>query len=70
MLAIAELIVRVKVIAVAVSDPERANRFYKETLGLRYHEINSQQAGYQLGELSLILKEDWYGKPTAEPTAA
>ena len=65
--AIADLIVGVKVIAVAVSDLNRANRFYKETLGLPVHVLDGQEDGYSLGGSTLMLKEDWYGKPTDAP---
>ena len=65
--AIADSIVGVKVIAIAVTDLDRADRFYKETLGLPPHLVNGQQDGYQLGTSSLLLKDDWYGKPTTDP---
>jgi catechol 2,3-dioxygenase-like lactoylglutathione lyase family enzyme len=67
MTAIADLIVAVKVIAVGVNDLSRANRFYKETLGLPVRALNAQEEGYLLGGTCLILKEDWYGKPTDAP---
>jgi len=67
MIAIADLIVGVKVIAVAASDLDRANRFYKETLGLPLDVLNGQEVGYLLGGTGLMLKEDWYGKPTDAP---
>jgi catechol 2,3-dioxygenase-like lactoylglutathione lyase family enzyme len=67
MTAIADLIVAVKVIAVGVSDLGRANRFYKETLGLPARVLHGQEDGYLLGGTGLILKEDWYGKPTDAP---
>lgn len=64
---IGETIIGVKVIAVAVSDLDRANRFYKERLGLPVDVLNGQEDGYLLGATKLILKEDWYGKPTDAP---
>lgn len=58
---------RVKVIALAVLDRERADRFYGETLGLAPALEGDQQVGYQLGTTILMLKDNWYGAPTAEP---
>ncbi len=67
MASIAESILGVKVIAIAVSDLDRANRFYKETLGLPPHVLNGQEAGYLIGGTGIHLKSDWYGKPTDAP---
>ena len=60
---------RVKVVALAVVDLERANRFYGSTLGLEPAMENGQAAGFRLEDLVLMLKPaaDWYGRPTAEP---
>jgi catechol 2,3-dioxygenase-like lactoylglutathione lyase family enzyme len=57
----------IKVIALAVSDLDRANRFYGETLGLPPAIEGGQKAGYQLGGTILMLKSDWYGAPTDAP---
>ena len=57
----------VKVVAFAVGDPARANRFYGETLGLAPAIEDGQQVGYRLGDTILMLKDGWYGTPTAEP---
>lgn len=60
---------RVKVVALAVGDLERANRFYGSTLGLEPAMENGQAVGFRLEDLVLMLKPaaDWYGRPTAEP---
>lgn len=62
-------ILRVKVVALAVDDLERANRFYGSTLGLEPAMENGQVVGFRLEDLILMLKPvaDWYGRPTAEP---
>ena len=57
----------VKVVALAVTDLERAKRFYGGTLGLQPAPGEGAETVYQLGETILMLKSDWYGKPTAEP---
>lgn len=57
----------VKVVALAVRDVARANRFYGETLGLAPASEGGTQVGFQLGGTVLMLKDDWYGTPTAEP---
>jgi catechol 2,3-dioxygenase-like lactoylglutathione lyase family enzyme len=58
---------RVKTIALAVTDRGRAERFYGEMLGLAPAFEAGQQMGFSLGETILILKDDWYGAPTALP---
>jgi catechol 2,3-dioxygenase-like lactoylglutathione lyase family enzyme len=58
---------QVKVIALAVSDKARAERFYAEVLGLAPAFEGGEAVGFQLGEVTLLLKDDWYGRPTAEP---
>ncbi|MCB1955171.1 MAG: VOC family protein [Rhodocyclaceae bacterium] len=58
---------RVKVIALAVQDPARANRFYGTTLGLEPAMENGEPVGFLLGDIVLMLKDGWYGTPTAEP---
>lgn len=62
-------LLRVKVVALAVSDLDRANRFYGSTLGLEPATENKQAVGFRLEDLVLMLKPvaDWYGRPTAEP---
>ena len=57
---------RVKVVAVAVTDLERANRFYEEKLGLQPAFEGSEHVGWWLGQVILMLKPDW-ATPTALP---
>src|SRR5438045_9755033 len=58
---------RVKVIAFAVENLQRANRFYGETLGLPLAYEGDEQVGYLLGETIFMLKENWYAAPTQTP---
>lgn len=58
---------QVKVIALAVTDMARARRFYGETLGLPPASEGGVPVGHQLGDLVLMLKDDWYGRPTEAP---
>jgi catechol 2,3-dioxygenase-like lactoylglutathione lyase family enzyme len=58
---------QVKVIALAITDRARAEKFYKETLGLMPAFEGSVQVGFLLGQTILMLKDDWYGTPTAVP---
>jgi catechol 2,3-dioxygenase-like lactoylglutathione lyase family enzyme len=58
---------RVVVVAVSVRDPERANKFYAETLGLPPAYEEQQQVGYQIGETILMLKADWDQPPVEQP---
>lgn len=58
---------RVKVVALAVRDPARAHRFYGESLGLAPAFEGGRQVGFELGGTVLMLKDDWYGEPTAAP---
>ena len=58
---------RIKAIALAVTDRGRAERFYGEMLGLAPASEAGQQMGFFLGETILMLKDDWYGAPTALP---
>ncbi|MBL9144424.1 MAG: VOC family protein [Verrucomicrobiaceae bacterium] len=62
-------LLRVKVVALAVSDLDRAHQFYGGTLGLEPAMENGQVVGFQLEHLVLMLKPvtDWYGRPTIEP---
>ncbi|ABL99317.1 VOC family protein [Shewanella amazonensis] len=57
----------VKVIAIAVNDMARANHFYSEVLALKPAMDKGELRGYRLGELVLMLKDEWYGTPTSEP---
>jgi predicted enzyme related to lactoylglutathione lyase len=59
----------VKVVAVPVTDPARAHRFYGEVLALDPVESADQAVSFGLGDAKLMLKpvKDWYGRPTAEP---
>lgn len=57
----------VKTIALAVTDRGRAERFYGEMLGLVPAFEAGQPMGFSLGETILMLKDDWYGTPTAVP---
>jgi catechol 2,3-dioxygenase-like lactoylglutathione lyase family enzyme len=63
--------VQVKAIALAVSDAERAKRFYGETLGLPPASDPEMGLAFMLGDVYLLLKlqEDWYGKPMEELNA-
>ncbi|MBI2277926.1 MAG: VOC family protein [Dechloromonas sp.] len=56
----------VKVVALSVSELERANRFYREKLGLEPAFEGSEQVGWQLGQVILMLKPDW-AAPTDRP---
>ena len=58
---------RVKVIAFAVENLQRAKRFYGETLGLPLAYEGDEQVGYLLGETIFMLKENWYAAPTQTP---
>jgi catechol-2,3-dioxygenase len=58
---------RIKAIALAVTDRGRAERFYGETLGLPPAFEGGRQVGYLLGQTILMLKDDWYGAPTSLP---
>ncbi len=58
---------RIKAVALAVTDRERAGRFYGETLGLAPAFEGGRQVGYLLGQTILMLKDDWYGTPTEMP---
>ena len=57
---------RVKVIALAVVDLDRANRFYGQQLGLSPAFEGAEQVGWWLGPIILMLKPDW-AAPTAKP---
>jgi phage shock protein PspC (stress-responsive transcriptional regulator) len=58
---------RVKVIALSVIDPGRANQFYSVTLGLPPAFEGTEQVGFLLGQTILMLKANWYAPPTDAP---
>jgi len=60
--------VQVKAVALAVSDPERALRFYRQTLDLPPDTIRNIDGAVLIGDVILLLKpqEEWYGRPTEE----
>ena len=58
---------KIKVVALAVRDRGRADRFYGERLGLEPALEGSMPVGYQLGTTILMMKDNWYGMPTGEP---
>jgi hypothetical protein len=58
---------RVKVIAFAVHETERANRFYGGTLALPPAYEGAEQVGYLLGQTIIMLKANWYAAPTEAP---
>lgn len=60
--------IRVKGIALAVTDLERANRFYGETLGLPPDTIRYMESAYLIGDTIVMLKteEEIQAKPTEE----
>lgn len=57
---------RVKVVAIAVKDLARANRFYAEKLELAPAFEGSDQVGWWLDRVILMLKPDW-AVPTDTP---
>ena len=61
-------LIRVKGIALAVTDLERANRFYGETLGLPPDTIRNMESAYLIGDTIVMLKteEEIQAKPTPE----
>lgn len=60
-------LLRVKVIALAVTGLQRARRFYGETLGLPPAYEGMEHVGYLLGGVILMLKADAAVTPTAMP---
>ena len=58
---------RVKVIAWSVTDLDRANKFYGQTLSLAPAYEGSEHVGYLLGQTILMLKTNWYAAPTDLP---
>lgn len=55
-----------KVVALAVTDIERANRFYAEALGLAPAFEGSVPVGWWLGSVIVMLKAQW-AAPTSTP---
>ena len=60
--------IRVKGVALAVADLDRANRFYGETLALPPDTIRNMKSAYLIGDAIVMLKsqQEWYARPTAE----
>ncbi|MFW2365829.1 MAG: VOC family protein, partial [Desulforhopalus sp.] len=60
--------IRVKGIALAVTDLDRANRFYGETLALPPDTIRNMESAYLIGDTIVMLKtqEEIQAKPTEE----
>ena len=60
--------VRVKGIALAVTDLDRANRFYGETLALPPDTIRNMKSAYLIGDAIVMLKtqEECHAKPTKQ----
>ncbi len=58
--------IRVKGIALAVTDLDRANRFYGQTLALPPDTIRNMASAYLIGDAIVMLKpkEEWYAIPT------
>ena len=58
--------IRVKVIALAVTDLDRANRFYGETLALPPDTGGDTHSAYSIGDAIIMLKapEEWYASPS------
>lgn len=58
-----------KVVALAVNDLARAERFYRDTLGFAPAMEGGQQIGLALGDIAILLKpvtDGWYARPSAE----
>lgn len=51
-------------IALSVTDAVRANKFYRDTLGLPPALEGEDQVGYSLDQTSLMLKDNWYAPPS------
>lgn len=58
---------RVKVVALPVTDTARAHHFYGGTLGLRPAHEDGDLVGYWLGDTIAMLKADWDQRPSAQP---
>ncbi len=60
---------RLKVVALAVDDLARANRFYGETLGLEPAFEGERQVGFLFANVIVMLKPTeagWYARPSAQ----
>ena len=60
-------LLNVKVVALGVTEPERARRFYGETLGLEPAYEGDVEVGFYLGDTLLMLKSDGSLEPTDSP---
>jgi len=62
---------QIRAVSIAVSDGERAKRFYGETLGLPPDNVRQMDMAFMIGEVILLLKpqEEWYGTPSEELNA-
>jgi len=58
----------VKGIALPVDDEARARKFYSGVLGLAEAGDDGPEGAFLLGDDYLLLKADWYAKPSAEPS--
>jgi len=63
--------VQIKAVSLAVSNAERAKRFYGETLGLPPDDTRPTTLAFMIGNVIVLLKpqEEWYGTPTTELNA-
>lgn len=61
----------VKVIALAVSNLERAKTFYGSTLGLVPETAHGMDGAYMVGDSIILLKPigEWYGRPSPDLNA-
>ncbi len=60
---------QLNVIALAVNDLERAEHFYRDTLGLPPAMEGGLQIGLSLGNVAIMLKpvsDGWYARPSTE----
>lgn len=60
---------QLKVVALAVNDLARAERFYGDTLGLAPAIEGGQRIGFALDDIAIMLKpvaDGWYARPSAE----
>lgn len=57
-------LMRVKALALPVSDFDRAIRFYTETLGLPPATDDGMQVGNWIGDTVVLLKTDWPAPPS------
>lgn len=59
---------RVKGVAIPVVDSARAEAFYGSVLGLARAQVDGEQSCFALGDAILMLKAEWYARPTREPS--